>query len=168
MTNILIGVLVLVWLLARQLQTRPVKEDSTLVFIGVLVVVGIAQTVAAMQKAHAHSLPTAAIAILLVGLALGAGLGAVRATTVKLWRDQTGVALRKGTGVTAVLWLVSIGLHFGLDALLDHTTTINDLGTATILIYLAVTLGVQREVVRARAAKLPGRPSSVWSPGFAA
>ena len=40
-----------------------------------------------------------------------------------------------------------------LDALVEHSTQI-PLGTSSILLYLAVTIGVQREIVRWRAARL--------------
>ena len=58
--------------------------------------------------------------------------------------------------LTAGLWIVSLAAHFGIDALIDHSTTAKGLGSADILLYLAVSLGVQREIIRLRAARIPG------------
>ncbi len=54
------------------------------------------------------------------------------------------------------VWLVSLAAHFALDALVEHSTQI-PLGTSSILLYLAVTIAVQREIVRWRAARLTPR-----------
>ena len=45
--------------------------------------------------------------------------------------------------------------HFALDALVEHSTQI-PLGTSSILLYLAVTIGVQREVERLSSPQLEG------------
>ena len=74
-----------------------------------------------------------------------------------VWRGADGVAWRRGTVVTAALWIASLAAHLGIDIAVDRTTTAHALGTATILLYLAVTLGVQREIVRARAIRAPLR-----------
>lgn len=151
MINVLIGLVVVAWLIYRQLQARPAKETSAARLILILGAIGVVDTV---QAVKGHTLGASTVALLLVGVLVGAGFGALRAMTVKVWRASDGVAWRQGTLVTGVLWIVSLAVHFGVDALVDHTTTITGLGTATILIYLAVTLGVQREIVRARAAGL--------------
>ena len=97
-----------------------------------------------------------------VSLMAGAGLGAIRAATVRIWRAQDGSAWRQGTMLTAALWLVSLATHLALDGIIDHFSRISALGTSTILVYLAVTLGVQREIVRRRAAPLaPGSGGTV-------
>ena len=82
----------------------------------------------------------------------GAGLGAIRAATVRIWRAQDGSAWRQGTMLTAALWLISLAAHLALDTIIDHASRIAALGTSSILLYLAVTLGVQREIVRRRTA----------------
>ncbi len=151
MVNILIGVLVVGWLVARQLQVRPVRETSALRLALILGVIGIIDTGQAMKG---HHLDSTTVALLALGLVLGAGLGAVRALTVRIWAGPDATMLRQGTALTAVLWIASLAVHFGLDGLVDHFSGVSDLGSATILIYLAVTLSVQRELIRLRAAKL--------------
>ena len=103
-----------------------------------------------------HTVPVATVAWLVLSLLAGAGMGAIRAVTVTIWRAEDGSAWRHGTKFTAALWLVSLAAHFALDALVEHSTQI-PLGTSSILLYLAVTIGVQREIVRWRAARLTPR-----------
>jgi hypothetical protein len=51
-----------------------------------------------------------------------------------------------------VLWVVAIGVHIGLDVLFDSSA--KGLSGASILLYLAVSLGVQRLAVQSRATRL--------------
>jgi hypothetical protein len=74
-----------------------------------------------------------------------------------------GWAWRQGTVLTAALWIVSLATHLVLDAVIDHSTTITALGTSSILVYLAVTLGVQREIVRWRASRLVPGLNGTWA-----
>jgi hypothetical protein len=75
------------------------------------------------------------------------------------------VAWRRGSLLSAGLWVVSPAAHFGIDALIDHSTTAPNLGSADLLLYLAVSLGAQRELIRIRAARLPGAPRSISGSG---
>ena len=68
-----------------------------------------------------------------LSLLAGAGMGAIRAVTVTIWRAEDGSAWRHGTKFTAALWLVSLAAHFVLDALVEHSTQI-PLGTSSILV----------------------------------
>ena len=58
----------------------------------------------------------------------------------------------RGIPFGCVFALVAIGVHIGLDALFDGT--VKGLGAGSILLYLAVSLGVQRLVVQSRADRL--------------
>jgi len=151
LANIAIGLIVVGLLLVRQLQPRQAKETSSIPLVLILGAVGIAE----MSKAiGSHHLTSATVTWLTVNLMAGAGMGAIRAATVKVWRAEDGSAWRQGTVVTAGLWLVSLAAHLALDAVIDHTSQIAALGTSSILLYLAVTLGVQREIVRRRTTPL--------------
>jgi hypothetical protein len=119
-----------------------------------VLILGIIGIVEMVQAAKGHRVGASTIAWIAVGLAVGAGLGVLRARSVRIWRDDAGVAWQRGTLLTGGLWIVSLAAHFGLDALIDHSTTATSLGSADILLYLAVSLGVQRELVRMRAAKI--------------
>ena len=147
-TEIVIGVAVVLLLLARQVQKRSVREDSRPIIFLVLAVVGLFE---AGQFVKAHPVGSEAILLTVGSLVLAAVFGVLRAFTVRLWRED-GKLYRQGNVLTIVLWLVSIGTHFGVDALIDGSA--KGLSTSTLLLYLAVTLGVQQIVVRYRATQL--------------
>jgi hypothetical protein len=154
LTNIVIGLIVVGLLLVRQLQARPAKETSSIRIVLILGLIGIFEMKGAIGS---HRVTAAPIAWLVLSVLAGAGMGAVRGATVRIWRAEDGSAWRQGTVLTATLWIVSLGTHLVLDTAIDHSTTITALGTSSILVYLAVTLGVQREIVRRRASRLvPG------------
>ncbi len=146
--NIVIGLVVLAWLLWRQTQRRPVREDRKPTVLLILLVLGVVALGAYFKQEPATGL---AIALLVGSLVLAAGFGVVRGYTVRLW-DQDGQLFRQGTWLTILLWLVAIGSHVGLDALIDGGA--KGLGSASILLYLAVSLGAQRLVVQSRATRL--------------
>jgi hypothetical protein len=110
---LVIGLAVLGLILYRQMQVRPVKADMRLPLI--LAVIGVIQLVQFLQH-YRHG--NAVYAALLGSLVLAAVLGAVRAVTVRVWIDG-GQAMRQGTWLTTVLWLVSLGAHLGCDYLVD-------------------------------------------------
>jgi hypothetical protein len=89
-------------------------------------------------------------------LVLAAAFGAVRALTVRVWR-QGGVLLRKGNWLTAVLWVISFAAHLGYDYVVaGHIVSGKNggnVGDATVLLYLVVTLSVQRYLLMLRAAR---------------
>lgn len=152
MTNLLIAILVVALLIARQLRARRAREDSAARFVLILGVIGVVETV---QTVKGHQVSADTVALVIAGLVIGAAFGAVRAWSMRVWRDADGVAWRQGTGLTAMLWILSLAAHLGIDVVVDRTTSINGFSSATILIYLAVTLGAQRELVRARTARIP-------------
>jgi hypothetical protein len=150
--NIAIGVLVLALVLYRQLTTQRLRENYRLPLI--LAIIGIVQFVAFL-KGHPHD--DGEIAAAVAGsLVLAAAFGAVRALTVRVWR-QGGVLLRKGTWLTAVLWVISFAAHLGYDYVVaGHIASGkngSNVGDATVLLYLVVTLSVQRYLLMLRAAR---------------
>jgi hypothetical protein len=147
-TEIVIGVAVVILLLARQVQKRSVKEDSRPLIFLVLAVVGLFE---AGQYIKAHPVNNEAILLSVASLVLAAVFGVIRAYTVRLWRED-GQLFRQGNALTIVLWIVAIGIHLGGDMLIDSSA--KGLSTTTLLLYLAVTLGVQQMVVRYRAGQL--------------
>lgn len=146
--NIIIGLVVLAWVLWRQTQRRLVREDRKPTVLLVLLVLGVLALGAYFKSAPATGF---AIALLAGSLVLAAGFGVVRGYTVRLWRQDEQL-WRQGTWLTIVLWLVAIGSHIGLDVLIDGGA--KGLGSASILLYLAVSLGAQRLVVQSRATRL--------------
>jgi len=148
LTYLVIGVAVLGLLIYRQLVARPVRANQRLVLI--LVVIGLIEAAESLQKLHAG---TAAIVALAGSLVLAAVFGAARAATVHLWM-QDGQAWVKGNVLTAVLWVVALGAHLGYDYLIGQHKDIGNLGDATVLLYLAVSLAIQRFIVSLRAERL--------------
>ncbi len=109
----------------------------------VLVVLG---AVNLSSFARATPLSDGQIAWIAGMLALDAvGLGAVRALTVRVWTDDQGRAWRQGTWWTMSLWVVGVAAHVFAEGA-------SDVGSASTLLYLGITLAAQRLVLGARLA----------------
>jgi hypothetical protein len=158
--NLLIGLAVLALLVYRQLQVRPVRANFRLPLI--LAVIGIIELTQFLKTDHHTGLVFAALAGSLV---LAAITGAIRAMTVRVW-IQAGQALRQGTWITAVLWIVSLGVHLGYDYLVDGKGPQSGLGSASLTLYFAVTYTIQRLILQAKAQRLANAPQQdIGDPG---
>jgi hypothetical protein len=146
--DLVIGLVVLGLLVFRQLQSRPVRANQRLLLI--LLVVGLVETSSGLQRVHTGPATVAALAGSLV---LAATFGAVRAFTVRIWM-QDGQPWMRGGLLTAVLWIAALAAHLGYDYLVGQDTSMAQLGTATLLLYLVASLGVQRLVVAYRVKRL--------------
>jgi hypothetical protein len=76
--------------------------------------------------------------------------GAIRALTVRLTPFAQGV-VQQATWLTIGLWAVSIAVHFSTAALISSLHGPVGVTGASVLLYLAISLGVQNAVVRRRA-----------------
>ncbi|MBO0801589.1 MAG: hypothetical protein J2P25_00725 [Nocardiopsaceae bacterium] len=140
--SLVVTVVVLAFILFRQLRARPVT--SRMLIPVVLIVVGLGNELSYSQR---HPLSGAALAALAGLLVLDAGaLGALRAWTVRLWRED-GQVLRQGTWLTVALWLVGLGIHVAVDQ-------VAGLGSSSLLLYLGITYLVQRLVLLPRAGRV--------------
>ncbi|MFF7354280.1 MULTISPECIES: DUF1453 family protein [Streptomyces] len=156
--GLVLAVVVVGLVVRRQLRTRPVRHNGSLIAPAVLAVlgaVGIAFGVASVVKDR--PLTTLPVVLLVASLAVAAVSGAVRARTVRVWRGPRDEVLRKGTVATTGLWLASVAVHIGLALWIDHATGTGLLGTASLYAYLAIGLGTQNLLVRGRAAALRPR-----------
>jgi hypothetical protein len=159
--EIVLGVVVLGLLIYRQVIARPINAGG-LRLIVILAVIGVVETVGYLQKYHGGPGTYAALGGSLV---LAAVFGVLRAGTVRLWM-QDGQAWSKGNWLTGLLWIVALGAHLGYDALVAHGHgSGGDVGTATVVLYLAVSLGVQRLVAQYRASRMGLAPVSSPGPG---
>ena len=80
-----------------------------------------------------------------------------------VWVDG-GEAWRQGNWLTAVLWIVSLGVHLGYDYLVEGKN-LTGLGAASLLLYLGITFMIQRLILQARAQQIPGAsPQSTGAP----
>ncbi|MEU1310532.1 hypothetical protein ABZ419_16775 [Streptomyces cinnamoneus] len=150
------AVVVVALVIRRQLRTRRVRRIGSLItpaVFGILGTLGIAFGIASVLK-H-HPLTALPVVLLVASLAVAAGFGAARARTVRVWHGPQGDVLRKGTAATTGLWLASVGAHIGLGLWIDHAAGAGVLGTASLYAYLAIGLGTQNLLVRARATAAP-------------
>jgi hypothetical protein len=150
--NLVIGIAVLVLLVSRQLSTRRLSESYRLSLI--LAAIGIIEFINFLNG-HPHGDDSRIFAAVAGSLVLAAAFGAARAPTVRVWREN-GQLLRKGTWVTALLWVLAVGAHLGYDYLIaGHIAGKDggDVGAATVLLYLVVSLTVQRFVLLRRVAR---------------
>jgi hypothetical protein len=150
--SVFIGAVVLVWVLLRQVAVRPVPR---VIRLGLPVIVGVIGLFGLTSYASSHQhIAGSAWAWVLGTLLVGAiGLGIVRGLTVKIWTAGHWV-LRQGTPVTMALWLVSLAVHFAGDVFGSHAHDGSGLESASFLLYLGLTLGVQTAVVHRRAQPL--------------
>lgn len=139
-----IAVLVLFWVIRRQMVERRLTTTRMLTIPILLIVLGLAEDSSAFDRLNS---PTA-LALLVGGLLVGAIGGAARAASQKLiWRQ--GVVYTRGTGWTMVLWLATVLVRVGMAALgaALHAPE----GTGEILLFLGVTLVVQNLLLARRA-----------------
>jgi len=158
---LLVGIAVLGLLIFRNLRAQPVRQVNQRLFL----ILGVIGVIEAYQYLAKHHVDTTVIAALAGSLVLAGAFGVGRALTVRVWMKD-GQPWSQGNVITAILWVVALAAHLGYDALLDHHKDLSGLGEATVLLYLVVSLIVQRVVVTTRAARLS--PSPAGGPDWAA
>jgi hypothetical protein len=156
---------VLVFVLAGQVRAKPLSSfrlPLILVVIGSseagAFLVGGGQRLAEVlkgQRSFAVTVPDGrtAIAALTGSLVIAAVGAAIRVPTFRLWW-QDGQYWRKGTAVTVVLWLVSLGAHLLYEGLIARDSALSGLGAATTVLYFGVSLGIQRLLFAARTLRI--------------
>jgi hypothetical protein len=150
--QVIIGIAVLGWILFNQLRVRQFTARRLRV-AGILGVIGLVEVA---STAGAHPVSVVGWTLLVTGLVIGAALGLLRAATVNLWvRD--GAVYTQGHAMTAALWIVGIAIHIGLDLLAQAIAPSADaVDASSVLLFIAVSLGVQGLVTMQRARALPG------------
>jgi hypothetical protein len=160
-----VGVLLLTLILLRQIRVVPVRRAYAPRLPLVLGVIGLFTM---SSYAGNHHVTSSAWSWVIGTLVVGAiGLGALRGLSMRVW-DTNGWVVRQGNVVTMALWLISLLVHFAVDAG-DHARTgAAGLVGASFLLYLGLTLAVQQYVVFRRAQPLwarlgpnAGRPLTV-------
>lgn len=116
-TTILIVALVVVFVIRRQLATRPVTVARSLLAPAAMLVYGIGM---AIVQSGGHPFGGAGLgvvaALLAAELAAAVGFGVLRARTMLIWRapDGPGTVLRRGNGYTLAAWAASVAARVGL------------------------------------------------------
>lgn len=145
---VVVDALIFAWFLYRQRKVRRVPARLGLRIPLLLSVIGVVEVADFTRQ---HPLRPEVVGILALTLAVAAvGLGAVRALTVRVWATE-GIVLRQGTWLTIALWLVSLGAHLAAAAWISAVKGPGGLPSASLLLYLGLTYGVQRAVVHRRA-----------------
>ena len=143
--------LLVLWILYRQTRVRRVWIRTYLRLAVILVALGLVELIG---YACQHHLKGSVVAILVLSMAVGAaGLGALRAATVRLWH-LGGMVLQQGTWLTISLWLVSLAVHFGSAWWISSLHGPGQLTTVGFLLYLGITYGAQNLVLHRRATAL--------------
>ncbi len=160
----ILGIAVFVFIIGRQLTARPLGNLTLPLILMVLgaaecgaFLVGGGDQLAETLKGQREFQPVINTGTLVVALLGSSFLSVVfavaRVPTFKLWRDN-GQIWRKGSALTAILWITSLAVHFGYDALVSKGASagakIGDFGSATTLLYLALSLLTQRILLRVR------------------
>jgi hypothetical protein len=135
-----VGVLVLVPVLLRQIRVVPVPRAYTPRLPIVLGVVGLFAMSSYAGDHHVTSTDWGWVVGTLVGAVV---LGGLRGVSMKVW-DTNGWVVRQANFVTMTLWLVTLALQFAGDAAAS-------LVGASFLIFLALTMASQRYVEFRRA-----------------
>ncbi|HEX3958236.1 MAG TPA: hypothetical protein VHZ03_16645 [Trebonia sp.] len=152
-TTLVIGIVVLALLIVRQVTTRRLRENYRLMVI--LAVIGVIEFVNFLKGHTGVDDPKIVVAVA-GSLVLAAVFGLLRALTVKVWRES-GQLLMKGSWLTGILWVIALAAHLGYDYLVVGSSAGKNataLGDSTVLLYLAVSLTVQRLILLSRAARM--------------
>lgn len=147
--------IILVFIIWRQLQERPVKEERGFGGLFIVGAIGLVQLFDYVQI-DPKSFIFNAVLFLVFSLLLAVLLGWLRARYMHIWRDK-GQLMRQGNVGTILLWALSIALHYLLDILalhLPHGKAIVGLASASVVLHIALSLGVQQYVVLQRAKRV--------------
>ena len=139
-TNIVLYAAILIFILYRQLRVREVTKQARVYLIILLVGLYLFYQGISSKQLFLDTKTVGILAIIFIVLAMG--LGAARAYTCKIWKEQN-TFYRKGTAVTLVLWAVTIVAHILLDTLIDG-------GQCSSLLYLGSSLYTQHIVILKR------------------
>jgi hypothetical protein len=145
----LLVVALVAFVLYKQLQTRQVSAERAYTLPGIMMIIGVVQG-GLYDRTH----PAASVALLAAGVVSALGLGAVRATTMKIWQDERGARWRRGTPLTLAAWVLSVAVRVGLIGIGYWAGMKAE--TGGLLLFLGLTLLAQNAVVAWRAQRLTG------------
>lgn len=146
--NLAAGLAAALYIAIRQLRVLPAKTSMRLPVI--LAVIG-AIRLAQFLDQHGHH-PGAVFASLAGSLLIAILFALLRTATIHVWLSGE-LAWRKGGVLTVLLWLLSVAAHLGYD-FIDDRGDLDGFGSATLLLFLAVTWTIQRLLIQGRARRL--------------
>lgn len=146
---------VVVWrVIIRQWRGSAITVRGLVLIPGILVVIGVSNCLALLSKA-----PAGEIELLVADLVVLTALGVARAaSTTVITRD--GNAFQKGTALTLLLWLTTIVARIGVAVLGARLGVAGPLTSASVVLSMGLSIGVQNAVIylRARHLGLPVAP----------
>ncbi|WP_164509462.1 hypothetical protein [Companilactobacillus jidongensis] len=141
-TNIVLALLILYVVIKRQLEPRTVKFKPE--FFIIVILFGIASVGDAVNKQHLDVSQSNIYVFGILSVISAAIFAALRAWSYKFWLDDDGLVMREGNWLTIVWWIIGIGMHVAVDQMWNKSSV-------TLLLYLGITLLIQRGLVWYRA-----------------
>lgn len=92
--------------------------------------------------------------LLLLGLALSAGIGVIRGYRTEVWMKPDGEVVRKGNAVTILLFLCLVAAKFAMGVFAYFQGIQDGAGFGEIMVMIAIMVAFQAEIVYRRAQKL--------------
>lgn len=143
-TVVLEVLLVLGFIFYRQLRVQRVK-DNLLKLPLILGAIGVVNAANFLQD---HRVSAGDVAGVVAGLVVAALVAWPRAQSMRVWREADGTWMRRGTPVTIGWWLIALAGHavtaFAGPLVFGETPHgFSGFDSATIMVYLGVSLGVQ-------------------------
>lgn len=144
--SILLGVAVLVFAVYRQLRTRRVS-GANWKLIAIMVALGVWQAYTFLHDVHAP-IQIGSIVAVAVSLVVAALMAVPRAASMRIWRAEDGTWMTGGTFLTVLAWLATVGSHLLIAWFVprlfgEHGAVFGGLEQATIMFYIATTIGIQ-------------------------
>ncbi|MEV0345374.1 hypothetical protein AB0H88_06390 [Nonomuraea sp. NPDC050680] len=140
---------VVVFVVYRQMMTRPTARNGIVYVSAALVALGLL-TGGLVDGGHL-ALSLALVAVEAIAAVV---FGAVRAATVRVWMDEAGVTWSKATPLTLLAWLASVASRVGL--YFAGTALGLTVSTSGILFFIGLTIGAQALLVARRGRALSG------------
>lgn len=138
LTNLVLGAWLLFVVIKRQLAPKVIRFKME--FFVLVILLGAASIGDAFTKQHLQITTQQAVIFGALSLVSAVAFAALRAWSYRFWVNDDGLVMRQGNWLTLVWWVVSIAGHLGVDRLWTGSS-------ATLLLYLGVTLLVQRGCV---------------------
>ena len=142
--DILLIAAAVVWILAKQIRTEPVKPRLLVLAPLLLAYFGLRSISASLWQNAAD------LALLALSAAVSAGLGVWRGRTIAVWRDASGVWLRRGSKLTLALWGALFAARGVLYAVDVATGRPEASGVGALLLTLAISFAAQNVVIALR------------------
>jgi hypothetical protein len=132
----------------KQLAGSTLSVRSLWLIPVILLAIGGSSTLTALPTAGGTE-----IALLGADLVVLTVLGVIRGGSVAL-SIRDGFAFQKGTALTLILWLVTIGVRVGFGVLGSQLDASGPLTSASIWLSVGLSIGIQNAVIYARVRKL--------------